>query len=276
MATAATGSGEARAPEPYVRPDLYDLLFSGLRFDHEFYLGLARAAGGPVLDLCCGTGRLLVPLLEAGVDADGVDLYPEMLARARANAAARGHHPKLYAADMSAFATPRPYSLVMIPFNAFAHNLTVEAQLNTLSCCHRHLARGGVLAFDVFTATAEMLRNPAAEPVLELEVAHPDDGHLVQLWDGRNLDPLSQTQRSKIEIRELSPDRTPLVTHRFETVVRWVWPAELELLLRLAGFSGREIFGGFDRRPPSAETASLVVLARKDREAPRMNAERTP
>ena len=276
MTTTAAGPGEARTPEPYVRPDLYDLLFSGLRFDHEFYLGLARAAGGPVLDLCCGTGRVLVPLLEAGVDADGVDLYPEMLERARANAAAQGRHPKLYAADMRAFETPRRYALVMIPFNAFAHNLTVEDQLNTLSCCHRQLERGGMLAFDAFTATAEMLRNPAAEPVLEMEVVHPDDGHLVQLWDGRNLDPLAQTQHSKIEVRELSPDRTPLVTHRFETVVRWVWPAELELLLRLAGFSASEVFGGFDRRPVSAETASLVVLARKGGAEPRVNAERMP
>src|SRR2546425_573503 len=122
-ADSRAGAGRsARAPQPHARPDLYDALFWELAFDHEFYLARVRAAGGPVLDLCCGTGRLLLPMLETGADVDGVDLHPGMLARARARAAAQGFHPTLLAADMADFTMPRRYASVFIPFNAFAHN----------------------------------------------------------------------------------------------------------------------------------------------------------
>lgn len=246
---------------PYERPDLYDLLFADLDFDHAFYLSRARDAKGPVLDLCCGTGRLLLPLLEAGVDADGVDLHAAMLARARSAARARGFTPDLRVGDMRAFSMPRSYAAVFVPFNAFAHNLTSEDQLATLACCRRHLAPGGLLAFDAFRATEEMLAEPTQAPVLEREVAHPADGHAVQIWDGRDLDRETKLQRSRIEIREFDARREPAIVHRFETRVRWVQPDELESLLERSGFAGWRIAGGYAGEPVTEGTVSLVVEA---------------
>ncbi len=252
------------APEPYVRADLYDLLFSGYAADLEFWLSHARAARGPVLDLCCGTGRVLLPMLEAGVDADGVDLYPEMLERLKHNAAARSLKARVYAADMRDFTTPRRYALVMIPFNAFAHNLDADAQIATLKRCHAHLEPGGLLAFDVFTASPAMIASPGGDPVLELEVPHPGDEGVVQLYDSRRLDVVAQTQHSQIEIRELAADKRTVASHRFETVVRWVYRAEMELLLRLAGFSRAQVCGGFDLGPVTDDSSALVTLAWRD------------
>ena len=260
-ATAAPPATAEALPEPYVRPDLYDLLFGNYRVDLGFWLELARAARGPVLDLCCGTGRVLLAALEAGVDAEGADLYPEMLERLRTNASARGLEARAHRADMRSFALPRRYAAVLIPFNAFAHNLTADDQLATLECCREHLAPGGLLALDVFSATPEMVAHPVADPVMELEVHDPASGRTFQLYDGRALDPARQIQRSAIEIRELDGDRTPVASHRFETEVRWVYPSEMELLLRLSGFARWEIFGGFDRRPCSAASGSIVVTA---------------
>jgi SAM-dependent methyltransferase len=77
-------------PSPYEAPELYDLMFETLDFDLPYWLKVGREAGGPVLDLGCGTGRILLPLLEAGVDADGVDLHRPMLAYARRKAEATG------------------------------------------------------------------------------------------------------------------------------------------------------------------------------------------
>jgi SAM-dependent methyltransferase len=251
----------ADAPSPYTRADLYDLLFSDYTADLGFYLGIAKAAGGPVLDVACGTGRVLLRALEAGLDADGVDDSGDMLERLRVNAAAHGLTPRVIRGDMRAFRMPRRYRCVMIPFNAFAHNLTADDQLGTLRGCREHLLPGGRLVFDVFSVTPAMLATPVAEPVLELETKHPETGLLLRLYDGRRLDVATQTQHSQIAIEELDAGGAVARTHRFATVVRWIHPSEMELLLRLAGFARWEITGGFDGRPVADHEGAIVVSA---------------
>jgi SAM-dependent methyltransferase len=254
----------AAVPSPYTRADLYDLLFQDYTHDLDFYLGLARAASGPSLDVGCGTGRVLLRALDAGLDMDGLDDSAEMLARLRANAAARGLAPQVALADMRGFRMPRRYACVMIPFNAFAHVLSSDDQIATLQACREHLLPGGRLTFDVFSATVEMLATPPAEPVLELEAMNPATGLKLRLYDGRRLDVVTQTQHSHIAIEELDARERVAHTHRFVTVVRWTWPSEMDLLLRLAGFERREIRGGFDGRPVEEHAGSIVVSAWRD------------
>jgi SAM-dependent methyltransferase len=254
----------ATAPEPYARPDLYDLLFEGIEFDLAFYRELASAAQGPVLDLACGTGRVLLPLLEAGVEIEGVDASARMLERLREKARARGLAPRVHQASMSAFDLGRRFRVVMIPFNSFVHNLTPDDQIATLRRCHEHLEPGGVLAFDFFAATPTMLAVPHGSRVLEHEAPHPETGLPVRVWDARDLDVVTQTQHSRIEIEELGESGGVAKTHRFETRVRWVQPAEMELLLRLAGFAHRALWGDFARGPLTAGTAHVVAEAWRD------------
>jgi SAM-dependent methyltransferase len=266
VASEAAGSAppENVAPSPYTRADLYDLMFNSYDADLDFYLGAAKRAGGPVLDVACGTGRVLLPCLAAGIDADGVDNAAAMLDRLRLNARARGLAPRVELADMRDFRMPRRYAFVMIPFNAFAHNLTGDDQIAALSCCHDHLLPGGRLVFDAFSATQSMLANPVAPPVLELEISHPETGFPVRLYDGRHLDPATQTQHSQIEIQELGAGGEVVHSHRFVTVVRWTYPSEMNLLLRLAGFARWEISGGLDGRPVAEHEGSLMVSAWRD------------
>jgi len=247
-----------------MRADLYDLLFQDYTHDLDFYLGLARAARGPSLDVGYGTGRVLLRALDAGLDMDGLDDSAEMLARLRANAAARGLAPQVALADMRGFRMPRRYACVMIPFNAFAHVLSSDDQIAALRACREHLLPGGRLTFDVFSATVEMLATPPAEPVLELEAMNPATGLKLHLYDGRRLDVVTQTQHSHIAIDELDARERVAHTHRFVTVVRWTWPSEMDLLLRLAGFERREIRGGFDGRPVEEHAESIVVSAWRD------------
>jgi SAM-dependent methyltransferase len=261
---AGAGAGSPRsaeAPSPYTRADLYDLLFRDYAADLGFYLGVAKEAGGPVLDVGCGTGRVLLRALEVGLDLDGLDDSAEMLARLRQSAKARGLAPRVIQADMRVFQMPRRYAGIMIPFNAFAHNLTADDQIATLRHCHEHLVPGGRLVFDVFSATPAMLATPIAEPVLELETPHPETGLPVRLYDGRRLDISTQTQHSQIAIEELDARGQIVRTHRFAAVVRWIYPSEMELLLRLAGFDRWEVTGGFDGRPAADHEGGIVVSA---------------
>ena len=232
-------------PSPYDAPELYDLLFESLDFDHAFWLEVGRNAGGPVLDLGCGTGRLLLPLLEAGVDADGVDLSAPMLERLRAKAQAKGLDPRLLAGDMRDFTMPRLYRRVISAFNAFAHCETTDDQLATLRCCREHLEPGGALVLHISYPGAALWLGRDGEPVLEHEAVHPATGNKLQLWDRRFMDAVNQSQRSEIEVRELDAGGHVAASLRFEARQRWVYLYELELLLSLAGFARWEIQGDF-------------------------------
>ena len=81
--------------------DLYDVLFGNFDYGLDFYMGLAREAKGPVLDIACGTGRVMLPALQAGLDVEGLDLYDGMLDRLRTKAAGLGLQPVLHRARLS-------------------------------------------------------------------------------------------------------------------------------------------------------------------------------
>jgi 2-polyprenyl-3-methyl-5-hydroxy-6-metoxy-1,4-benzoquinol methylase len=119
----------ANEPSPFDDGDLYDILMQDVRYGIDFYLQAARESKGPVLDICCGTGRILLPCMQAGADVDGLDLSQAILDTLRKKAASLQLAPRLYRADMSDFELPRRYALVMITFNAFIHNLTQSAQI---------------------------------------------------------------------------------------------------------------------------------------------------
>src|SRR5205807_10445494 len=98
-------------PSPFDDGELYDIWCGGLTYAIDFFVELARQANGPVLDIACGTGRILLPCLQAGADVDGLDLSEPMLSTLRKKAAALQLAPRLYTADMSDFELPRRYAL---------------------------------------------------------------------------------------------------------------------------------------------------------------------
>ena len=118
--------------------DVYDLVGNSIPYGLDFYLAQARQANGPVLDIACGTGRILLPCMQAGVDIEGLDLFEPMLKTLRAKAETLSLSPRLHQSDMSDFSLPRRYALAMIPFNAFIHNMTQTAKISCLQRCREH------------------------------------------------------------------------------------------------------------------------------------------
>jgi len=255
---------EGAAATPFDDGEMYDAVLGDIEFDRGFYLDLARRAGGPVLEVACGTGRILLPCLAAGADVEGVDLFPAMLERLRAKAAALGLAPRLHVGDMRDFRLRRRYALLFCAFNGFVHCLTAEDQLRALRTWRRHLRPGGCAVFNVFYPGREVLGGPEGTPVLELETRHPVTGRTIRMLDTRTLDRVAQVQHSEIEIQELDGLGNVVASHRSATDMRWTFKPEMELLLRAAGFPRFEIFGGFDLRPLERDDDQIVVFAYRD------------
>lgn len=246
---------------PFDDGALYDIFFERFDLGLDFYLGLAKAARGPILDLACGTGRIMLPCLKAGADVDGLDLSPGMLSRLRQKASALGFEPRLHQASMSSFQLPRRFALIIITFNAFVHNLTTDDQLATLKTCRDHLEPGGLLAFDTYFPGPACTAAPSGTREMEMEIPHPQTGLPVRLWDTRSFDRVEQLQFSCTEIEMLDASGKVIATHPSKTTVRWIYKAEMELLLRVAGFARWKILGGFDGRPLLHETDAMIVQA---------------
>ncbi len=120
--------------------------------DVPFYLRLARETAEKdqsVLELGCGTGRVTIPIAQAGIDVVGLDDAPPMLDVARRKAAAAGVRVRWITADMASFSLDQRFGLVIIPFRSFLHLLTEAGQLACLRCVYDHLLPGGRFALNV-------------------------------------------------------------------------------------------------------------------------------
>lgn len=253
---------ESRNPSPYDAPELYDHLFDSLDFDIPYWVETAKTAAGPVLEIACGTGRILLPILKAGVAIDGIDSSPAMIARLNVKAAAAGLAVRADVADMRSFEMGRRYARIFCGFNGFAHCETTGDQLACLRASLEHLEPGGALVLHMSYPGPAYWLEPEGKAVLEHEVALPGGGKL-QLWDNRRKNVVGQRQDSEVEIWELDAEERPKAVHKFTTAQRWVYRYELELLFASAGFARWEFLGGFDGRPLRAPDDQMIAWAFK-------------
>jgi SAM-dependent methyltransferase len=117
--------------------------------DVEFYLGRLRSCTGRVLEPAVGTGRVIIPLLEAGIEVEGIDNSAEMLAICRARCAERGLDPVLYEGDMVSLSLPESYEAIIVPAGSFHLIERREESLGTLKRFREHLLPGGRLIVDL-------------------------------------------------------------------------------------------------------------------------------
>ena len=141
------------------------------------------------------------------------------------------------------------------------HPVALDDQLAALKACREHLQPGGLLAFDGYFPGLAWVAQTQGTREMEMEIAHPETGLPVRMWDTRTFDRVNQLQYSFNEIEMLDATGKVIATHPSKTTVRWIYKAEMELLLRTAGFARWEILGAFDGRPLLHETDAMIVKA---------------
>src|SRR5258708_3162352 len=147
--------------------------------DVPFYLDLARRIGGPVLELACGTGRVLLPIARAGIAIHGVDNSLPMLNALGNNLKREAKDVRelvsVVRGDIRTFRSNTKYPLVIIPFRPLQHMFTVDDQIAALKTAAFHLEDDGLFAFDLFYPRHDLIFSGIGEEKLELEWADPSD-----------------------------------------------------------------------------------------------------
>jgi len=243
----------------------YDLVYGERDDDLPMYRDFALAAAGPILELGCGTGRVLIPLARDGHHITGLEASESMLdvARAKVEAAQVGDRVTLIAGDMRDFDTPTRFALAFIPINTFMHCYDTGQQLACLRCIHRHLRPGGQLIVDVYHPDPQTLLESDGRLVSEGTVVDPETGHTIQRLYTRRLDLAAQTQHITFILDDI--DSTGGVRRTlFPFHLRFVYRYEMELLLHATGFSLETVYGSYDLEPFDSNSEKMIFVSRAD------------
>ncbi len=223
---------------------IYDPWSLSVVEDIEFYVEEALASGGPVVELACGTGRIAVPVAEAGIRVIGVDGSRGMLEVARERAVAAGVEGlvDLRLGDMREPPVTERVSLALIPFRSLLHMTTEADRERALRAVHALLLPGGRLIFDVFAPSADDVEATHGRWLeREPEIFERAD------WD--------QGERTlTLSVRRGEAASTMLLA--------WLAPIEWRRLLERAGFEVAAQYGWFDRRP-YVDEEDVVFVARR-------------
>ena len=237
--------------------DLYD---SFVRFEEDipFFLRQCRRIDGPVLELMSGTGRVSLPLIEAGVDLTCVDSSPEMLAVLRAKLDLKGLSARIITRDVAALELPAVYELAVIPFHSFAELLTREDRQAALRAVHAALAPGG--RFVVTLHNPAIRRRSMGQGLTTYGTFPLEDGTgEVVLKTDLSFDP--ETRRAHgVQILEQLDANGELMKSRTLPLQFILLEREaFEGLAREAGFEIERLYGDYQRSPFSAESSPYMI-----------------
>lgn len=244
--------------EKYKDPELYDQQYEGYMKDYPLFAEWAGRQGGPVIDLACGTGRITLPLAEAGYEMIAVDLNEGMLVRARQKSDERGLPIQWHLQDCTQLNLHVKSPFIFMTGNSFQHFLTNESQSALLTSIHKHLETNGIFIFGT--------RFPHLKDLL-------GDENESKRFDSRNrmvterqkevYDPMAQILHCTSE-REIKDGEGSVLAYEKDSIsLRYVFPKEMESLLSQNGFRIEAAYGTWDKKPLSGEHPEMIYVCRK-------------
>ncbi len=241
-------------------PALYHAHHSLHMEDLDFWLHLAEQQGGPLLELGCGTGRILIPLAQHGYLAYGLDRDGAMLAYLSARVPERYRSSiRVWQADLAQFNLGTSFPLILLPCNTLS-TLNLQKRNATFTCVYRHLAPGGVFAASIPNPRMLSRMSISSGPELEEVISLPHSEGAVRIssaWhrtrSAFNLTWIYETQAGGGQGQRM--ERT--ISHRLAP------PYEYLKALAGAGLTVTDTFGDYDHSPYTPESANWIVVAQK-------------
>ena len=231
--------------------------------DRNRFRELILRHGQPALDVGCGTGRLLLDYLAEGLDVDGVDNSPEMLALCRAKAEQHGLRPTLYEQPIERLDLPRRYSTIIVPSSTFQLITDPEQARGAMRCFFEHLLPGGALAMSIMALWRE------GDP-LETDWAprgeqvRPEDGAVVRRWSRARYEPDAQLEHTEDRYEVVRDGEVIAVEeHRRSPATRGYTHAQVRDLYDEAGFVDVQLFREWSTEPASPEDRVILAVGTK-------------
>lgn len=243
----------------------YDWRLADSKEEIPFYVQLAKEHGDPVLELGCGTGRITLPIAEAGIKVVGLDLSGDMLEIARQKLS---RMPQEFQAgiqfaegNMVDFALEQQFSLVILPNNQFRELLTTKEQKSCLRCVSRHLKQDGSVIIEI-SNPFRSIRRWAVGEVFRRKVGYcQETGTIVEcVFETTAVNLMDQWIEQETIYVEHSGDGSS-ARHSGRGRSRFIFPKELDLLLETSGLRIVDRWGGYDRSCLRDDSPSLIVRA---------------
>jgi len=239
----------------------YDIEHAHFDEDVDVYLNFAELSGSPLLELACGSGRLLLPLAEAGFEVTGVDNSTNMLnlAEQRLQQAGLAARYTLVQQDMCSLHLDQKFRMAFIALGSFGHMITRKEQQQALRAIRNHLATGGRFILDISNADARYMENLSGQ-VLHQGTWQRDDGAFVSHF----VSPASSTKKHLLELThfyDVHRQGMPVQRTISRTQLYLFERGEMELLLEQAGFVVKEVYGEFNMGAFELESPRMIFLA---------------
>jgi SAM-dependent methyltransferase len=233
--------------------------------DLVLWTELAKQADGPILELACGTGRLVLPLAREGLDVTGLDLSQNMLTIARQKLAQEPAEVqarlKLVDGDMSKFSLDRKFGLIFIAFRSFQNLLERENQRSCLECCREHLMPKGRFALNIFNPNLSKISQPG-EVHFDFGESLMSDGNRLRHTADTTYDTVNQLLSARMNFDVIDASGK-VSAHEYPLELRYYFRFEMEWMLEACGFEVEALYGNFDKSPLQADSPEMIFVARR-------------
>jgi SAM-dependent methyltransferase len=237
----------------------YDAKYKEFKADIPFYLRKVKRYGDPVLELGCGTGRIAIPLAEAGYKVTGLDASQPMLSEARRKSEAAGVQVEWIHADCRQFNLDKKFKIILFPFSGLAHLFDLESVEACFACVRRHMTEHGTFIIDYFNVGLEFLLRDPEKRYPSAEYPHPDGNGQVVITENNRYDPVTQINHVKWYYN--------IEGHTDEVVedldMRIFYPQELDALLRYGGFAIDAKFGDYNEGGFQKESRRQLIVCHR-------------
>ena len=233
--------------------------------DARFYVNLAKETGGPVLEIGCGTGRVLLRTARAGIEIHGLDISRPMLDVLRENAGRESAETQrrvtLHSGDMRDFRLGRTFPLVTMPFRPMQHMFTVADQVAALQSAAAHVAKEGILAFDVFYPKFDRLPQKIGEEQLEVEWSPTSKTVIRRYYRKDALDKVNQSLALTFIFRTYRNEELICEERESLKMSYYTYP-HLRALFLMADLEPVGEYGSFAKTPLDNTAEEMIFLLR--------------
>jgi SAM-dependent methyltransferase len=240
---------------------LYDT-FVQVNFDIPFFLQEAQKASGEVLELMAGTGRVSIPLIEAGVRLTCVDISEEMLEVLKGKLIERKLQAELFQMDVCNLNLERQFELIFIPFHSFAEILSTQDQLSALVRIHDHLTPSGRF---ICTLHNPPIRSRSVDGRLQLWGKFPlkDRPGKLLFWGVQNFDPTGRIVEGMEFFEDYDEEGILIAKKALEIRFCLLTRGEIEELAKTAGFMVENLFGDYSYSKFDGNTSPYMIWVLK-------------